>query len=363
MESITIEQAVDVLQATLEDIKKNSCPLTYLYSSYKLFNSLWKDRVKSEGGDKIERFITLRDEGNAKHQGNWEKDTHNVINTDENIVVQWRRASTNFSYNMIEMDMNKGDAQIYNKVQNKYNNTLREVVDMIYNGALSTPASSSDKHHPEGLPAWLSLGTEGSTGGWTAYSARYNDGSTPGGTYNSGTVACSSSNNPRWAAWYADHDGNIDDSLLVLLDRACRKLAFEGPVFPEKLPEPTFKFSLYSNDTIIGSLNLLYAKSDDQMGYRVASHFGYPNFKGIPFVYVDQLDSANVSLYGTDPIYGINHELIYPVVLNNWDFKIGKPRPRDEQHVVLTVDVDVVYNYICENRRRAGFLISEHPGS
>jgi len=362
MESITIEQATDILQATLEDVKKNSCPLTYLYSSYKLFNSLWKDRVKSEGGDKIERFITLKDEGNAKHQGNWEKDTHNVLNTDENIIVNWRRASSNFSYNVIEMDMNKGNAQIYNKVQNKYNNTLREIVDEIYDAALSTPTSSADKLSPQGLPAHLSLGTI-ATSGWTGYSARYNDGSTPGGTYNSGTIASSAANKSRWASYYADHAGDIDDSLLVLLDRACRKLAFDGPAFPEKLPGPTFKFSLYSNDNIIGSLNLLYAKSDDQMGYRVSEHFRYPNFKGVPFVYVDQLDTANASLYGTDPIYGINHELIYPVVLNNWDFKIGKPRSRDEQHVVLTVDIDVVYNYICENRRRAGFLLSEHPSN
>lgn len=359
METITIEQATDVLQATLESIKKDSCPLTYLYSSYALFNSLWKDRMKVEGGDKVERFITLKDEGNAKHQGNWEKDTHNVINTDENIVVDWRRASSNFSYNTIEMDMNKGNAAIYNKVQNKYNNTIREVVDEVFEAALVTPSSASDKLNPQGLPAWLSIGTDDSTGGWTGYSARYNDGSTPGTAYNSGTIASSATSNARWASYYADHNGDIDDSLLVLLDRACRKLNFQGPTHPEKLPGPTFNFSLYSNDNIIGSLNLLYKQSDDQAGYRMSEHFGFPNFKGIPFTYCDMFDTANVSVYGTDPIFGINHELYYPVVLNNWDFKIGKPRSRDEQHVVLTVDVDLVYNYVCENRRRAGFLINQ----
>ena len=84
--------------------------------------------------------------------------------------------------------------------------------------------------------------------------------------------------------------------------RRSSKLNFEGPQFSEKLPGTNFKFSLYSNDNIIGSLNLLYAKSDDQMGYRISEHFGFPNFKGIPFNYVDILGSASVSLYGTDPI-------------------------------------------------------------
>jgi len=363
MESITVEQATDILQATLEDIKKNSCPMTFVYSSYKLINSLWKGRVKSEGGDRIERFITLKDEGNAKHQGNWEIDTHNVINTDSTITVNWKRASSNFSYNMIEMDMNKGNAQIYNKIQSKYNNTLREIVDEVFDAAIKSPTSSSDDLSPHGLSTWLSIGTNNSTGGWTGYNARYNDGNTPGTAFNAGGISCSATDKPRWASYYADHNGNIDDSLLVLLDRACRKLAFEGPQFPEKLSGPEFKFSLYSNDNIIGSLNLLYAKADDQMGYRISEHFGYPNFKGIPFTYVEQLNDANNSLYGTDPIYGVNHDLIYPVVLNNWDFKIGKPKARDDQHVVLTTDIDLVYNYICLNRRRAGFLISQHSTS
>ena len=147
-----------------------------------------------------------------------------------------------------------------------------------------------------------------------------------------------------------------------MLDRATRKLNFNGPELGKKLDKESGNFSLYSNDNVIGNINLLYAKSDDQMGIRPNRHFGdRPMFKGMTFQYVDLFDTADTDIYGTDPIFGVNHNLLYPVVLNNWDMKIGKPRQRDKQHLVLTVDMDIVYSIICEDRRRAGFQISQRP--
>lgn len=153
----------------------------------------------------------------------------------------------------------------------------------------------------------------------------------------------------------------MDDSLLVILDRATRKLHFTGPTAPQALPDPTTnaKYSLYSNDSVIGSINLLYAKSDDQMGYRIGSHFGVPVFKGMAFEYVDLFDTADTDTYGTDPIFGLNHELIYPVVHSSWDFKVSKPSPRDDNHLVLSTYIDLQYCIVGENLRHAGFLVNQ----
>ena len=204
----------------------------------------------------------------------------------------------------------------------------------------------------------ISFGTDNSTGGWTGYTGHYNDGSAT--AFNKGGISCTSTTNARWANYYADHQGDLDDSLLVLLDRATRKLHFTGPTSPETLPGPSnSKFSLYSNDSVIGNLNLLYAKADDQMGYRIGSHFGVPTFKNMPFEYVDILDTADTDTYGTDPIIGINHELIYPVVHSSWDFKVSKPTPRDDNHLVLSTYIDLQYCVVGEQLRHAGFLINQ----
>ena len=360
MDDVLIAQATDILQATLPDLSKKRCVLTYAYSNYGLLNSFMNGRIKLGGGDKVERFITLGDEGNAGHRNRWAEDTHNVVNTDHTISAEWVLLSGNLSWNTVEQDMNKGAARIYDKIANKYDNAIREMADELYYVIPRTPTSASDKDRPHGIAGWLSLGDDGDTGSWSGDSGRYDDGSAPGTAYDIGGI--SGSTYDRWSSYYADHDGDLDDSLLVLLDRACRKLNFQGPQLGKTLTKDSLNFSLYSNDNVIGNINLLYAKSDDQMGIRVGQHFGdNPVFKGMTFQYVDLFDTADTDIYGTDPIFGVNHNLLYPMVLNNWDMKIGKPRQRDKQHLVMTVDMDMVYAIICDDRRRAGFQISQRP--
>lgn len=360
METVTLDQALDIIRATLWDFKKELPAMTYLYSSYKLINHTWQSRMKISGGKEVRRYITLGDEGNAKHRGNWEEDTHNVRNIDKTILANWVTASSNLSWNRIEASMNSGAAEIYDVIENKYRNCLREICDEVYQGMLSVPYDASDNLKPVGIPGWFPLGTDDSTGGWTGYTGTYGDGTT---SFNVGGLACSATVNSRWASYYADHNGNIDISLLVLLDRACRKLHFEAPEVPKKMDGtrggPWNKFSLYSTDNVIGTINKLYAQGDDQMGRYIDKHFGTPTFKGLPLEYVDILDTAQTSLYGTDPIFGVNHELFYPVVLQDWDFHMDEPRKRDQNHLVISADTDLVYTYICENRKYAGFLVSQ----
>lgn len=357
MESVVLNQATDIMQATLADYQKKLPAMTYLYKSYGSFNRIWEGRMKKEGGKKVTRYVTLHDEGNAKHRGNWEEDTHNVLNIDEEINSNWVTASSNLSWNLVEASINSGAAQIYDVIANKYRNALREMVDEVYAAMWSTPTSSSDKLSPFGLPGWLTLGTDDSTGGWTGYTGDYSS----SGTFNVGGLSCSATENARHASWYADHNGSLDESLWTLLDRAFRQVHFEAPMVPKTLNDTmqADRYTVFSTDNVIGNLNMLAAKSDDQLGYRIDSHFGTPTFRGVPFIYVDILDTANTTVYGTDPIFGINTDLFYPVVLSGWDFKISSPRQRDQQHLVLTVDMDLVYTYVAEARRYCGWLISQ----
>ena len=361
-DEVLLAQATDILQGTLQDLKVKKAFLTYAYTNYDLLNDIWNGRMKLGGGKNIERYITLGDEGNAAHRGRWAEDTHNVVNVQSTIKADWVTASSSLSYNVQEQDMNSGAAQIYDVIESKYDNCLRELADEMFESMISSPTSADDNLNPFGIPAWISFGGDNTTGGWTAYNGHYNDGSGTAITGGIGGIASSATAKARWANYYADHQGDIDDSLLVLLDRATRKLNFKGPMIPKALDDTgrgAGKFSLYSNDNVIGTINLMYAKADDQMGVRINQHFGIPYFKGMPFQYCAPLDTANTSTYGTDPIIGLNKELFYPVVHSNWDFKIGKPRQRDSQHLVMTVDMDVMYTYIAQNRQFCGFLVNE----
>ncbi len=368
MATPTLNQALDIQHATLQHVMKKQPPMLFAYQNYMFFNTFWKNNKKVRGGDTFEGHVVLGSEDNAKKAGLWDADTHNVKNITKKYTENWRRVTNNFSTNIMEMDINGGEEKIYDVTQVKYNAMMRDMIEETYAACFEAPTSSSDELSVDGLFSWLRLGTDDSTGGWTGYNAHYNDGSTPGSTYSVGGLTCSSTVNPGFASYYADHNGNLDDSLLVILDRAARKLNFVGPAVPQamtlNLEGYSSNFSLYSNDNVIGTLNQLYAKSDDQMGRPgiIEKHYGTPYFKMMPFQYVDYLDDANVSLYGTDPIVGVNHNLIYPVVHTNWDFKVSKPRPRDGEganHLVITTYADTLFTIFAEFPREAGFLISQ----
>jgi hypothetical protein len=364
LSDISIQQAIDLGHSTLQHIQDKKASYTYLYDTYSFFNTFWRTHMKFTGGDELEGHIVLGDEGNAKHTGRWAEDTHNIVNITKKYTLNTVHATTNMSYNLVEADLNRGPERIYDMIETKYDNMCREMVDEVYGKIWLTPANSSDSDNPHGISAWLPLGTDDSTGGWTGYTPKYGNGS----SYNIGGLTSSATENARWASYYADHNGNLDDSLYVLLDRACRKLNFEGPAQPKALDLNTpgassnfGAFSIYTNDTVLGTLNALNYKNDDQSGYRISEHYGIPMFKGIPMYYVPMLETADTTRYGTNPIFGINHQLLYPKVLNGWYFRISPPvnRAAGNQHLVMSVYCDLEYQVWGKQRRHMGYLISQ----
>jgi hypothetical protein len=361
MSDITVEQAVDVGIATLASYRKEALEMTFNDISHELYNT-WMQSAERDSGDSIKDFITLKDTGNAKMISLWEEDTHNVVNTDEEIIVRWAHATTNMDYSRLELAMNTGNkVRIYKYLTGKQLNMYREFGELLQVKLILPPSKAADKKNPHGLASWLSLGTDGSTGGWNAYQGRYNDGS--GTLYDVGGISCSASDKPRWASYYADHNGQFGDNLLDIMARATRKTHFIPTMLPvavaqETKPQP---FRYYSNDNVIGNLEAIARKMDDNVGPDLAKYFGRVLYKGVPFVYVPFLDDSATysSIMGTDPIYGVNHDFFKVRVLRENDFTLGTPTPRDDDHNSLSVALDVSIAITCTNRQRAGFLISQ----
>ncbi len=359
---ITIEQATDVGQSTLASYKKDALEMTFNDVTHDLYNT-WFKMADRDSGDAVKAFITLKDTGNAKMISLWEEDTHNAVNTDEEIKVDWVHATTNMNYNRIEIAMNTGnEIRIYNYLTGKQKNMYREFAELLQNKLILSPASASDKKNPHGLASWLRLGDDGSKGTYSGYRGRYNDGS--GTAYDVGTIASSSSNNARYASYYADHNGSFGDNLLDLLSRATRKTHFIPAIIPSPISKetPEMPFKYYSNDTVIGNLEALARKMDDKVGPDLAKYYGVTWFKGVPFIYVELLDNSTsyTEIMGDDPIYGVNHDYFKIKVLRENDFTLGKPVARDGSHNILTVPLDVSFAVINENPQRSGFLISQH---
>ena len=361
-DTITLQQAVDFSNATLQHFAATKPAMTYVRENYQALNDFFGSDVKVQGGDYVEDFVNLGDEGNARHAGHWDDDTRNVVNITKKYRTDWVLSKTSMAYNLIEQSLNSGSKEkIFDMVQNKYDNMCREWADDVVNKLLLTPASADDELTPVGLSGWLPLGTDGSTGGWTGYTADYGDTN----AFNVGGISCSATDKPRWASYYADHDGNIDDTLLLLLFKAMQKLNFRGPNVPKAMglntPGADARFDMYTSLNVQGQVAQLYAKSDDQMGFRPQVHYGVPHFMNIPLNYWPNLDTADTTRYGTDPIFGVNHQLIYPVVNSQFNWKIWPAvnMAPSNQHLQMVVNADLLYCVHGRNRRHAGFLISE----
>ena len=369
MAGITVEQAIDLGQATLESFEQDALQVALKHQSYEVLNKWFKgDKLQLDGGDRVTRYITLRDAGNAQHVRMYDVDTPNVANVDEVIQVNWTHAQVSFTYSIKELAMNKGNrSRIYSLLKQRRMNAFREFADLLEEAAWETPASATDDRSPFGIPAWLAQGDTGS--GEEGFVGYLPDFTTAGDTESAfttiGGLACSSTTNPRWASYYADHQGFLDDRLLKILARAFRKTKFQSPMFAKQAIDPESGFSnfrLYTNDAVLTEIDEIARKSDDRLGHDLGKYAGSTIYKGIPFKYVDVLDTELTYVRGANPIYGVNHNHFYPVCLNGENFRINKPMSKVGQHNVLTVYVDLSYAYICDNRRVGGFLTSDWEG-
>lgn len=368
MDGITITQAIDLGKATLEAFETDGLAMALKHQCYEVVNTWFGgDKVQTDGGDRVERHISLRDTGNAQHVRMYETDTPNVSNVDETIKVEWAHAQSSFSYSTKELAMNKGNSRrVYSLLKQRRDNCYREFADMLEEAAWAVPTGSSDDRTPFGIPGWITQATtdpSGAAGDFTAYTAAYQGVAT---TFSVGGIAASATANPRWANYQEDHNAVINDTLLKRLARSFRKTKFQSPMFASQSIDPKSSFSnfrMYTNSAVLDAIEELARKSDDRLGADLGKYAGATIFKGIPFRYVDILDTAQTYTYGKDPIFGINHSHFYPVVLDGEVFKVNDPMSKVGQHNVLTVYIDLTYAYICDNRRTGGFLISEFQGS
>lgn len=367
MAGITIAQALDLGLATLAAFDTEDVQMTLKHQTYEVMHRWFAaDKKVLGGGKKVTWDINLKDTGNAKHTRIFDTDTPNIANVVKEGEANWTHFQNSFSYNVKELAINRDNkTRIFDLLKNRRLNCIRESADALEEAAWKTPTDSTDDLNPFGIFGWLSQGTNGSTGAFDAYVANYwSDASS---TFNAGNVACTSALNTNWASYYIDHDGNLDDSLMKSLRRAFRKTKFQSPVIGKEAVDPQsdfYNFRFYTNSAVLDEIEELATKSDDAIGYDLGKYAGAVVFKGIPFIYVDSLDTAKQYVYGSNPIVGVNHKHFYPIVLSDENFRWNPPMPHGPgQHNTLTVYLDLSYAYVCKNRRVAGFLISNYQGT
>lgn len=369
MAGIQIEAAADLLLGTLAKFDPNQFEIALEKTTAECVNRWFKkDKKVLDGGKQVDFYIQLKRSNNATHTRLYDTDDVNVVNTMSEGTVKWTHAKTAWAYDIRELAMNKGNPQrIFNILKAKVMAAHHDLVIELEEAAWKTPTSSSDDLAPHGLPGWIvQADADNETGNFTGYLGDYALAADSESAYTAvAGLGCSSTTNPLWANWYADHNNKLDDSLLKLLSGAVLKTKFETPIIAGQTLDPKsnfYNFRYYTSSNVILELEELARKSDDKVGFDLGKYAGMTVFKGIPFRWIEDLDTELTYVRGADPIYGVNHNHFYPVVLSDNNFRKTKPKPKGNSHNVLEGHVDLTYAYVCDNRRTAGFLISDWEG-
>lgn len=368
MANPTLEHNLDIQHGTLDRIRRRIPPLTYAYTTYDAFNTFFRGNYK-DGGKKLKGFIVTDSEGNAGFTNVWSEDTTTIKSITKEYTLPYRHAKVSVAWNTFEESQNQGPEQIFDVLQLKYKAAMRDLVDAMYDAQWIGPSSASDIDSIYGISTWLPLGTD-NTAGWTGYQSRYNDAGNTGGAagtaFDTAGLTSGATTNARYASYYDDHNGNLDETLLQKINEANLVLNFQPPLIPKPLEVDKVTYAAYTSKNVILTLSALYAKLDSNLGPQPPRK-GYYNSSatlpgGIPLVWAGPLNTQRDSIYGTDPIFGVNHNLLYPVFLRGWDFKITTD-VASNRHLVKEYYIDWGGNIWCENRRHAGYQISKHPAS
>jgi hypothetical protein len=363
---ISLNQFLTLLNATRDDFIPDKLTMTLNYPRYEVVNDILRKRKKTASGERYTSNIQLEDATNGGAVGMFfVQDVSNIYDTDHKVISEWKHYTNNVSYDLAQIDINKGSkVKEYDYIKSQKMAMYRKVADDLQEQFWSAPASSSDVNKVFGPLCWLTQGTNNSTGGFTGTTGTYLDTNTfdPGGL--------SATTYPKWANYYADHNGVLNETLLDMLGDANRATDFEAPIEPNKVTgvdEGTpKKVVYYTSNNIIKQVEKIARNSDDRIGYDLGKYAGETLYKGIPFKYVKQMDTAGGSTtgsftapaWGTDPIVAFNFDVGYPVVLNNWYFRVDEGK-NAFAHNVCTEYVDLYWLFHVENRQNVGYLINQ----
>ena len=363
-----LEQNLDVIHGTLEKFMAKEPILVHAYETYEDLNIYMKDHMQVTG-DELKGFVTTGTVGNAAWNNPWQKDSLAVKNiTKEYSLTPYRHLKGGMAFNKMEVSANSGPERIFDVVKHQYRKAKAEVVDAFRAAMWSCPTGASDVTSPYGIPCWLTVGTQASTGGWTGYQGRYNDSSTPGTAFDVAGLNSSSSSVTEYASYYADHEGNLDESMFRILNEALMRQNFKAPTLMDVGDQPKVNYACFTSKNVILTLNQLYFKLNSQVGPNPMGAGYYPLSQtrvpgAIPLVWSDILDTADLQIYGTDPIYGVNMNVLYPVYLKDWNFALSSD-DAEGRHLVEQRFIDYGgHPAWCDSRRHAGFLISSHPSN
>jgi hypothetical protein len=235
--------------------------------------------------------------------------------------------------NAVEVRINSGKRQLLNMVKLARTDAMMSLAELMEQNGWTGPASTSDKLSPWGITHWIvKNASEGFYGGDPS-------GFTDCGGIDSDTYA-------RWKNWSGTYGAVTKEDLIRKMRKATYKTDFKMPV-PVTDYSTGSKRGIYTTYEVLAAMEEILEAQNDNLGSDLASKDGMVMFRKTPVTAVPYLD-ANDS---TNPVYGINWGDMKIVFLSGMYMHESKPIQCPNKHNVRVIYTDLMYNFICRNRR------------
>lgn len=339
---ITDQDINDLVIGTQRDLGRMKFQqIAQSLADYEVF-PIWfkKDKVQFDSGNGIQRTLMVRLPDVARHVGWAEDDVPVISDLLTRTQIDWRHATTNWSYKRQEMLMNRGESRITNVIEARRAGAMLDLVETLEDAAWSAPASSDDDTEPFGIPYYVvPSATTGFNGG------------NPSGHSTCANV--NSTTETRWRNYTAQYTDISKPDLIRKMRTMRAKTKFKSPVdIKDYLQGKGQRYRVYCNEATMRGLEDVGESQNENLGRDIASVDGMSiAFKGFPIREVPKLDSDT-----TNPVYFVDHSTWYPVCLAGDYLRESEPIRDPEKHDWFTVYVDLTYNYLCVDRRRNGVI-------
>lgn len=340
MATLQAQDILDITASTLRDLRhpdKKAKQIAQTLQRYEVMSHWFRaDRVLLDSGYGISRVLMNKlDETAADHVGLYEEDTVNVQDLLVTLNVDWVHAQTKWAFDVREMMMNTGSAQIVDKVEAQEEGAVIQLAEKLEVAGWSLPAAASTKL-PWSIPYYC---VYNATTGFT--------GAAPTGFTQVAGITPSSTNN--WQNYSFNYTTANKADLIKKMRTAHRKIGFISPKDKQQFRTDGRRYRIYVNETTISNIEDLVTAQNENLGFDLAVMDDQAVFRRHAWVWVPYLDDNMAS--GSNPVYMIDLDAFYPAVLRGNFFRQSGPTKSPKQHNVFETFRDISYQHVCVNRR------------
>lgn len=342
MATLTDSDILDLVAGTQNDLgEPNFGQIAQNLQEYEVMPKWLKsDKVVVDSGIGIQRALMNKLPVNAAaHVGLGEVDDVDVTDLMTKINVPWRHAKTYWAFERRETLMNRGKRLVFNVIKPRRLGAMVALAEELETKAFASP-SGTNEVDPYGIPWWITMAAT------TGFNGLAPTGHTTKGGINPTTET-------KWRNYTGTYSVVGKTDLIKTMRTGYKKCKWRSPVQQSDVRTFGDKYRIYTDEETSSDFDDVGESQNENLGRDVASMDGQTVFKRHPIVWIPQLDSTPVA---TNPVYMINHDTFYPVVLKGDFLRESEPSIKGDQHNVIVVYVDLTYNYIClDLRRNAGY--------